>query len=200
MSNDPHPIGHIAAGFPTIVRPARARPWLAAAVAALAVLAAVPAAAEEAGLEVFVQHGSNGHGDYDRTGLALAFAPVWSSRAEGWQATLRPAIELAHYRYPDHADDNLSQVGGLALLRVHMGQGRLRPYAELGLGLALFSGTRLGRKDIATHYQFSEHLGLGLAFGERWRMGWRMSHYSNADIKAPNHGLDVHQLVLSARF
>lgn len=166
---------------------------------ALILSAAAPA---RAGVQELVLMYGETDGDYRRTGLGLRFGPWWSADWGNWKATLRPELELSHLRYsgPSSGPDSLNQAGGIGLFRVQYGQGRFRPYAEAGLGAGLFSRERLGNKDFSTHFQFSEHLGLGLGFAERVFAGWRFSHFSNANIEKPNDGIDLHQVVIGAFF
>lgn len=160
---------------------------------------AAPARAE--GMEVLARYGQDG-GSYESAGLGLRFGSWWAKDLGGWKATLRPELELNHFRFSGTASgpDNLNEAGGMGLLRFDRGTGGVQPYGEIGLGLAYFSHDRLGEKNFSTHYQFSEHLGLGMEFAERWFAGYRFSHYSNADIKKPNNGMDLHQLVIGVRF
>lgn len=163
-------------------------------------LTAAAAAAESP--EIAVRVGEAGS-DYERIGLSLRLGPLWSTRWGNWQAALRPELELSHFRYTGPAaagPDSMNQLGAIALLHLHHGEGRVRPYAEAGLGAALFSRDRLGGKDFSTRFQFSEHVGLGVEFAERWFAGLQYSHYSNADIEKPNDGLDLHQIVIGMHF
>ena len=49
-------------------------------------------------------------------------------------------------------------------------------------------------------FQFSQHLAVGVEFAKWGFVGLQYSHYSNADIEKPNDGLDLHQIVLGAKF
>jgi lipid A 3-O-deacylase len=176
----------------------------ATALAVLALLLASPAFATPAAEapEVALRVGEAGS-DYERIGLSLRLGPLWSTRWGNWQAALRPELELSHFRYTGPAaagPDSMNQIGAIALLHLHRGEGRIRPYAEAGLGVSLFSRDRLGDKDFSTRFQFSEHVGLGVEFAERWFAGLQYSHYSNADIETPNDGLDLHQIVVGMHF
>lgn len=180
--------------------PARDRSAAAAAlVLGLALLAAPPAGA--AGQEVFLRYGGSG-GDYERVGIGLRLRPVWSADWGSWHAQLRPEFELSHFRYsgPPPQPDGLEQGGIVAHLRVQRGSEGWRPYGEVGLGLSLFSNDQLGTKTFSTHFQFSQHLGLGIDFAGSGFAGYQYSHYSNADIDEPNHGVDLHQAVAGLRF
>ena len=168
-------------------------------VSAFCLLAVAPARAESP--EIVLRYGeADSH--YERSGIGLRFGPLWSADWGNWKATLRPELELSHFRYTGSAagPDSLDQGGGIGLFRIQYGEGRFRPYGEAGLGVALFSRDKLGTKQFSTHFQFSEHLGLGLLFAERWFAGWQYSHFSNGDIDKPNDGIDMHQVVVGAHF
>lgn len=171
------------------------RLWVCLAGSLLA--AGAVAAAEPA---VGVLHGE--HDNYDRTGLSVRLGPRWETDWGAWHAGLHPELELSRFRYSGSNDgpDTMNQAGAIGMLRLVRGRGRFQPYAELGLGAALFSRTDLGAKEFSTNFQFSQHAGLGLELGGRFSVGWRYSHYSNGDIETPNHGIDLHQLLIGASF
>ena len=76
------------------------------------------------------------------------------------------------------------------------------PYAEAGIGPHLISDTRLGRQQYSTAFQFGSLIGAGLGFGDRgqYQLGYRFQHISNADIKTPNDGMNLHLLRLAYSF
>jgi hypothetical protein len=65
-------------------------------------------------------------------------------------------------------------------------------YGEVGIGLSLLDDTEFAGKDVSTHYQFEDRLGVGYRFGEarEYSIALRYFHYSNAGFKKPNPGLD----------
>lgn len=142
------------------------------------------------------------HDNYERFGAHVRLDPLWARAWGPWQVGLHPELELSRFRYTGggRAPKQLDQAGAIALLRAVRGEGELRPYAEFGFGLALFSRTDLGNKEFSTRLQFAEHLGLGLEIGPRLSVGWRYSHHSNGDLELPNNGIDMHQLVVDLRF
>jgi len=75
-----------------------------------------------------------------------------------------------------------------------------RRFAEAGIGVAAFSRKDLGNKNFSTHFQFTEQVNVGLRFAERWSAAVGYAHYSNADIKTPNDGIDMYQAVLGIAF
>lgn len=174
---------------------------LAGVLLALLFLLCVSAPARAENLELLASYGKDG-GSYESGGLGLRFGPWWSKDMGSWKSTLRPELEIKHFSYSGNAagPDGLNEGGGIAMLRLERNAGGFRPYGEFGIGFALFDHDKLGKKGFSTHFQFSEHVGLGLEFAERWFAGYRFSHYSNADIKTPNNGMDLHQLVVGVRF
>lgn len=170
-------------------------------VSSLALLAASAARAE--GLEVVARYGPDG-GKIEGGGLALRLNPAWSKDWGSWKFDLRPELELNHFRYTGSASfsspSSLNEGGASAMLRLHRGDGRFGPYAEVGIGAAALSHVSLGGKEYSTGFQFTERVGAGVEFGNGWFAGWQYSHYSNASIKKPNDGMDFHQLVIGVRF
>lgn len=74
-----------------------------------------------------------------------------------------------------------------------------RVFAEFGIGLSLFDDTKFAGKNISTHYQFEDRIGITMKFGasEQHRVSLKYFHYSNAGIKKPNPGLDFMSLSYS---
>ena len=76
-------------------------------------------------------------------------------------------------------------------------------YAELGVGIHLLSHTSVStRRGFGSAFQFGDHLGAGVRFGEKgqYDLGYRFQHLSNAGIKDPNQGINFHQLRLAYHF
>jgi lipid A 3-O-deacylase len=72
---------------------------------------------------------------------------------------------------------------------------------EYVVGANLFSGVRLGDKNISTSFQFGNSIGLFHRLAASpWTFGLRITHYSNADIKKPNPGQNYVQLRASYAF
>lgn len=188
------------ARFQHPLTPARDRSAAAAARAlGLVLLAALPAGAADR--EALLRYGRS-DSDYERVGIGLRLGPVWSADWGRWNAQLRPEFELSHFRYsgPPPLPDSLEQGGVIAHLRVQRGTEGWRPYGEAGFGLSVFSNDQLGTKTFSTHFQFSQHLGLGIDFDGRGFAGYQYSHYSNAEIEKPNDGIDLHQAVVGMHF
>ncbi|HYQ70917.1 MAG TPA: acyloxyacyl hydrolase [Gammaproteobacteria bacterium] len=76
------------------------------------------------------------------------------------------------------------------------------PFAEAGIGAHLLSETSLADRNYSTAFQFGSLLGLGLGFGRhgQYELAYRFQHISNASIKRPNDGLNLHMLRLGYSF
>jgi len=74
-------------------------------------------------------------------------------------------------------------------------------YAELGIGISLLDNTQFAGKDVSTHYQFEDRLGVVYKFGknQKYSVALRYLHYSNAGFKSPNPGLDFVSLSYSTK-
>ncbi|MEQ3513910.1 acyloxyacyl hydrolase [Pseudoalteromonas sp. BZB3] len=72
-------------------------------------------------------------------------------------------------------------------------------YLELGIGLAVLDDTHFAGKNVSTHYQFEDRLGLVYDLGDA-KVAVRYIHYSNAGFKSPNPGLDFISLSYSSFF
>ncbi|HYE67522.1 MAG TPA: acyloxyacyl hydrolase [Anaerovoracaceae bacterium] len=77
------------------------------------------------------------------------------------------------------------------------------PYIEGGIGINYFSQKEVhGDKELGTNFEFGDHVGIGLRFGEdlQYDFGYRFQHYSNAGMSNSNSGIDFHQLRLRYSF
>jgi len=73
-------------------------------------------------------------------------------------------------------------------------------YVEFGIGVSLLDDTRFAGKNVSTHYQFEDRLGLVADLGDDSSLALRYLHYSNAGFKSPNPGLDFISLSYARRF
>jgi hypothetical protein len=73
---------------------------------------------------------------------------------------------------------------------------------EFGIGVSLVQDTQFAGKDIGSHYQFEDRLGLIMEFGEELKqsLAIRYMHYSNGGLNTKNPGLDFLNLSYAKRF
>lgn len=149
------------------------------------------------------RYGPDG-GKIEGAGLGLRLGRAWSRDWGDWRFALYPEMEINRFRYTGSASvpgpHSLNEGAFSAMLRFSRKDARFGPYAEVGLGAAVFDHVRLANKNFSTGFQFTERVGLGFDFPGGWFAGWQYSHYSNASIKTPNDGIDFHQLMIGIRF
>lgn len=73
-------------------------------------------------------------------------------------------------------------------------------HVEFGIGVSLLDDTHFAGKNVSTHYQFEDRLGLVADLGNNTSLALRYLHYSNAGFKSPNPGLDFISLSYAKRF
>ncbi len=78
----------------------------------------------------------------------------------------------------------------------------LHPYIDASTGVHYLTETGIHDRNLSTHVQFGTAFGLGVVFGRggRFDLGWRFMHFSNAEIKEPNDGMNLNLMVLGYRF
>lgn len=125
--------------------------------------------------------------------VAYQTSPFWSRQLSA--SRLDASLEFsAGQAIADHASSNRSlwHVGLTPVVRWWFEPSTA---LEAGIGANVFSGTRLGSKNISTAFQFGDFIGVMHHFEHSpWIVGLRFTHYSNADIKRPNPGQDYLQL------
>jgi lipid A 3-O-deacylase len=77
-----------------------------------------------------------------------------------------------------------------------------------GQGFAIMVGvyptyiglSKFGTEDFGESFQFTSEIGVSLNFCNRWTVGYRFQHMSNAGISNENPGLNTHTVELGFRF
>ena len=141
-----------------------------------------------------------------RLGLQNKWERTWLNDG-AWYVGGYWDAELA-YMESDHKNsenDNLFDLGLTPVFRMQRDaslSSGVSPYAEVGIGPHLISETRLGKQQYSTAFQFGSLIGFGLGFGDRgqYEVSYRYQHLSNADIKTPNQGMNLHLLRLGYAF
>lgn len=71
---------------------------------------------------------------------------------------------------------------------------------EGGVAPTLLSQHKFGPLDLGYPLQFTSHVGVNLALGHHWVVGYGFQHTSNAGLDASNPGLNLHVVSLGYRF
>lgn len=163
----------------------------------IGLLAALGTASHAAVGELGVLAGSgNGHHSF---AWNYQTAPVWEGEFAARPLDVSLEYSLGQVRAPTgRSNRDLLRLGVTPFARWWFSRSS---GVELGVGVNLFSGTRVGDKDLATALQFGSSIGvLHRLRSTRWLIGVRLTHYSNAGIKQPNPGQDYFQLWTSYVF
>ncbi|TDQ38490.1 acyloxyacyl hydrolase [Thiopseudomonas denitrificans] len=70
----------------------------------------------------------------------------------------------------------------------------LKPFIEGGIGVAVFSKTRVNGRKLGSSLNFEDRIGAGIQLPNNGKLGIRAIHYSNAGLKNPNDGVDNYSL------
>jgi hypothetical protein len=155
---------------------------LAAAMGATTLFAAVPAQADTLDPSVRAIYGRDNRHGIEKYGVDVDFDSGFHS------GTNR---------------QNLTEFGVTPLFRIEKRGSSWVPFIEAGVGPRLLSHTRTSDEhNFSTAFQFSDMIGVGVAFGTRqqFQVGYRFEHLSNASIKRPNPGTDLNELYLRYSF
>lgn len=161
------------------------------------VMVALGAASHAAAGELGVLAGSGN--DYRSLVLSYNTAPVWQPEFTARPLDVSLEYSLGHVSAPTgQSNRHLLRLGVTPFARWWLSASS---GIELGVGAHVFSGTRLGQRNISTAFQFGSSIGvLHRLRGTPWLIGLRLTHYSNAGIKQPNPGQDYLQLRASYVF
>ncbi len=78
-------------------------------------------------------------------------------------------------------------------------KGYVRPYIEGGIGATYISKTKIDNRNLSIHFQFEDRIGIGVKVGD-FDFHIRYMHYSNANLKKPNNGIDIYMVGISYSF
>lgn len=70
----------------------------------------------------------------------------------------------------------------------------------VGTGPTYLSKSRLAGRDFGGHWQFTTHIAAQLRLGANLQLGYRIQHTSNAGLRSPNYGYNLHVLDVQVRF
>ena len=109
------------------------------------------------------------------------------------------SVNLWQYNHGDKTQSNVVLAMSPVLLFPAFSINNTPIYVEAGIGISLVDETYFAGKNISTHYQFEDRIGLVADFGET-NVALRIIHYSNAGFKDPNPGLNFLTLSVAKRF
>lgn len=82
------------------------------------------------------------------------------------------------------------------------GSRHFEPYIAGGIGIGVISEEHIDERNMSSHFQFEDRIGIGVRFGSdrRHDLNYRYMHYSNAGFTKPNHGIDIYMVSYALRF
>jgi lipid A 3-O-deacylase len=139
------------------------------------------------------------HTDYRRATLVYETPALWSHSFNNEWGRVGLSLEFgASYWMADRGDpDSMWQLGAIPMLRWWPNE---TFYLEAGVGPTVMSRTRFADEELSTALQFGSRIGVGMLIADTHQLGIRYSHFSNADIKQPNPGLELVELSYTYRF
>jgi lipid A 3-O-deacylase len=149
-----------------------------------------------------------GHGervDVARVGLQWDWNKQWFP-AYGWHlgGYWDVSAGILHGRSGSPVNNDVADISVTPTLRYQQTDlTTFAPYFEVGVGAHLWSRTTItADKRSGTAFVFGDHVGVGLRFGERgiYDLGYRFQHLSNASIRAPNPGINLHLVRFQIHF
>jgi lipid A 3-O-deacylase len=176
--------------------------WRQAAAALVLASASAGAQADQFGLQLgagFADHG------IDKGDLAAVWDPhvTWWDTGT-WHFALLGEFHVAQWHTGQgNINSNLTELGVNPVVRLVKNGGDVRPYFEIGAGLRGLTHAVISTNySLSTAFQFTEFVGVGLAFGQRqqYQVGYRFQHVSNGGIKEPNPGVDFHEIYAQYNF
>lgn len=146
-------------------------------------------------------------GEGDVQGFKLAVqqqSPFFSEtlRSYGVQGTVSFEMSANFWQYgPQNNIDHNAVLALSPVLTYPLGMlAGAEVAAEFGIGLSLLDDTTFAGKNVSTHYQFEDRLGVLVRLSAQDAVTLRYLHYSNAGFKKPNPGLDFISLGYSRAF
>ena len=136
--------------------------------------------------------------DYSKASLVYETPRLWGHQFQNWgRLDLDVELGVSYWRTNEGKSQSMGQLSAIPMLRWWPNESF---YLELGSGPTVLSRSEFAGLEFSTRFQFGSHVGMGLLIDKAHRVGIRYSHYSNADIKKPNPGLDVVELAYTYRF
>jgi hypothetical protein len=133
------------------------------------------------------------HQEFEYQELALRFRLPWQAERWGWTIS-------GHLNIGGGTLWAGGRKGELYTFGPSVAFGSGRWLVDLGTAPGLLNQDDMNGRQFGGRLQFTSHIGLYFAAGERWAIGYRFQHTSNASIYEFNDGLDLQLIDLWLRF
>jgi lipid A 3-O-deacylase len=135
-----------------------------------------------------------------RVGLRWDWDKYWSVSTQ-WNASGFWEASLGYLRSDGAGKTNNWDVGLMPVFRLRSGISRF--FLEGGVGAHLLSNDYINNsRELGSKLLFGDLLGFGWSFGDkdRYELGYRFLHFSNAYLAEPNEGANLHLLRLGYNY
>ncbi len=132
---------------------------------------------------------STGSIDVVRIGVQKPFLSRWVESSTG---SLSGYFELS-YNVWDKSGDTTNGVAFSPVFVYRFNPAEyqhITPYVEAGIGAAYIDDYHIAGRNLSSNFQFEDRIGIGVLI-DRVDVKFGYMHYSNADLKSPNDGIDI---------
>ncbi|MDQ0140149.1 acyloxyacyl hydrolase [Cupriavidus necator] len=176
-----------------------------AAVPCAACLLALPAAAGAAPFSMQAGYGRDNRHGVEKYEVSARWDDIVQWQLSGRLAlALDGEVNVANWRaLSSRPSGQLMEFGVSPILRLSYAGEYATPFVEASVGLRVLSDTEIaGGHRMGSAFQFSDMVGVGVAFGkaQRLALGYRFQHLSNAGIREPNPGTNFSMGYVRYRF
>lgn len=166
--------------------------------AVVVLLLSLPAQAQVAAVDLV-------KGEADVLGIRLGYRPTeWHLATVPVLGDAQLYLEVSAnlWRYGEDAeyDSNLAVALSPVLVKQFSTLYNRALFWEFGIGFSLLDKQRFAGKDLGSHYQFEDRIGVIWQLHHKAQLALRYMHYSNAGLQKPNPGLDFIALSYAYRF
>ena len=123
-----------------------------------------------------------------RTGIELPWEKKWAL-SEDWQLGGYWEFSICGWQN----GERVTALAATPVFRIERASSALAPFIEAAIGINLLSQVELSsRRVTGSRFQFGDHIGVGVRFGEQRRheIGVRLQHLSNGGVEKPNPGMN----------
>ena len=142
------------------------------------------------------------HGEYSTQGVRLALQPRAEYKLPWWNLSWYPEASISQWIQSHNDGDDRVNVIAISPVFVKplftLGHGQMS--VEFGIGASLLDERFFGHKNLGTHFQFEDRLGLRWASPRGHAVTLRYMHYSNGGIGSHNPGVDFINLSYGRNF
>ncbi|MEW5771438.1 MAG: acyloxyacyl hydrolase [Pseudomonadota bacterium] len=144
--------------------------------------------------------GHNADATMSRLSVRWNLERLWTL-GHDWNVSVFTEAGLGSWQGDGAGAKDLWELGFTPVLRINSTHSGF--FWEGGIGVHLMSHNRINDRHVfGSHFNFGDHLGFGWRLGdkERYELGYRFQHLSNANTAMPNDSINFHQLRLGLNY